>query len=74
VQEWHDNRGGRFNPVTYKKISRSQPLIISHNSDVNNSNDFPWKTLQSMRQVDAECGIRFTGQRQIEQTGDNNNA
>ena len=72
VQEWHDNRGGRFSPVTYKKISRSQPLIISHNTDINNLNDFPWKTLQSMRQVDGECGIRFTGSRKIEQTGDNN--
>jgi len=60
INEWHKNKGGRFNKLTYKRENRSNCLMVGHEEQLRITPDqIPWKTMYSVRQVDDECGIRF---------------
>ena len=60
VKEWKENCGGRFDQLTYERKNKSIPLMIKHGEVLSKTpGQVPWETMQSMRQVDDECGIKF---------------
>jgi superfamily II DNA/RNA helicase len=68
LYEWQDMSGGDGlfkEKLQYQSHSKdSKPLLKRHNEKkMDRPDDDSWVTLQSMRQVDDECGIRFMGPR-----------
>ncbi len=58
LNEWSEQSGDRFSPLRYQGQSKEQiPLLIRHNEKKTKMHNSGWETLQSMRQVDEECGI-----------------
>lgn len=61
VGEWSEKVAGAANLVYRKSVAGEDPLLITFQEPIPAGNVKPWRTLQSMRSVDADVNIKIEG-------------